>query len=176
MRIVFLPEMRKVHFGSINPRYSVIGEWDMESARIEFGSTNPNSSRAGTAYPTMILRLKMQRRWKVFMWNVVLVMMCIEFLTLTAFKLDIEEGEAANRMGLCMIMVLTAIAFLQLVTARLPNLPYLTFIDWYIYSSYIFLVAVMVETAVLHAIYHGDESGEFAANETDRVFFLTCMI
>merc|ERR1712129_72229 len=34
----------------------------------------------------------------------------------------------------------------------------------------------MVETAVLHAIYHGDESGEFAANETDNVFFLMCVV
>ena len=110
------------------------------------------------------------------MWNIVLVMMCIEFLTLTAFKLDIEEGEAADRMGLCMIMVLTAIAFLQLVTARLPNVPYLTFIDWYIYSSYVFLLAVMIETAVLHAIYHGDDSGEFNARETDNIFFLVCLV
>ena len=38
--ISFLPEMRKVHFGSIDPRYSVIDEWDLESARIEFGATN----------------------------------------------------------------------------------------------------------------------------------------
>ena len=40
INISFLPEMRKNTFGSIDPRYSVIDEWDMESARIEFGASN----------------------------------------------------------------------------------------------------------------------------------------
>merc|ERR1712087_657700 len=97
--------------------------------------------------------------------------MCIEFLTLTAFKLDIEAGESADRMNLCMIMVLTAIAFLQVVSAKLPNLPYLSFIDWYIYGSYIFLVAVMIETSILHAMNIHDESGDFDCNRVDMGFF-----
>lgn len=41
VRLVFIPEMRKLSFGSIDPRFSVICEWDMESARIEFGTSNP---------------------------------------------------------------------------------------------------------------------------------------
>jgi len=171
VRIVFVPEMRKLAFGSIDPRFSVICEWDMESARIEFGSSNPKSSRAGSKYPTMILRFKMQRRWQVFMWNIVLMMMLIEFLTLTAFALNIEDGEAADRMGLCMIMVLTAIAFLQIVKSRLPMLPYLTILDWYIYSSYLFLVGVMVETSALHSLYQNsqEKGGDFNANEKDEI-------
>lgn len=40
MEISFIPEMRKLQFASIDPRYSVIDEWDMEAARIEFGETN----------------------------------------------------------------------------------------------------------------------------------------
>ena len=40
VNISFLPEMRKTQFGSVDPRYSVIDEWDLESARIEFGASN----------------------------------------------------------------------------------------------------------------------------------------
>lgn len=69
--IIFLPEMRKAGFGSVDPRYSVIEEWDMEACRIEFGSTNAGSSRSSATYPSIIIRLKMKRRWVVFMFNIV---------------------------------------------------------------------------------------------------------
>lgn len=37
VRCIFLPELRKPNFGSIDPRYSVIDEWDLETAVLEFG-------------------------------------------------------------------------------------------------------------------------------------------
>jgi len=174
VRIVFLPEMRKLTFASIDPRYSVITEWDMESARIEFGSSDPSKSRGGATYSQIILRLKMQRRWEVFMWNVVFMMACIEALTLTMFKMDIEKEEGGDRLGLGVIMVLTAIAFLQVVRARLPNVPYLTLLDWYVYLSFLFLIAMVLETAIVHECWLS--FADFDANKVDNPFFVFCMV
>ena len=112
----------------------------------------------------------------MFMWNVVLMMAVIEFLTLTVFRMDIEGGEGGDRLGICMVMVLTAIAFLQVVTSKLPNVPYLTFLDWYIYLSFLFLVAVTLETAIVHAIYHEEMIDDYAANKRDFEFFMVCLI
>jgi len=167
VHISFLPEMRKKEFGSVDPRYSVIDEWDLESARIEFGATNAGSSRSSTAYPMIIIRLKVKRRWQVFMWNIVLLVLCIECLAITAFSLDIAT-EAADRLGLTITLVLTAVAFLHVVKKELPNVPYLTFLDFYVLSSYVFLISIMIETAILSTL---DDIGD----TWDRVFMFACI-
>merc|ERR1712228_114591 len=167
VNISFLPEMRKTNFGSVDPRYSVIDEWDLESARIEFGASNAGASRSASTYPMIILRLKVKRRWQVFMWNVVLLVLCIECLAITAFSLDLLE-ENADRLGLSITLVLTAVAFLHIVKSGLPNVPYLTFLDFYVLSSYVFLMAIMLETAILSTL---DEVGE----TWDRRFMFACI-
>merc|ERR1712048_820815 len=139
----------------------------MGSARIEFGATNAGSSRSSTTYPMIIIRLKMKRRWEVFMWNVVLLVLCLECLAITCFSLDVTE-EAADRLGLSITLVLTAIAFLHIVKKGLPNVPYLTFLDFYVLSSYVFLMAIMLETAFLSTL---DEVGE----DIDRGFMFLCI-
>lgn len=40
---------------------------------------------------------------------------------------------------------------------KLPNVAYLTFIDKYILTSYIFLIAVLVESAIVSDEFNGDE-------------------
>merc|ERR1712154_56123 len=110
--------------------------------------SNSGTSRAGTSYPMIILRLKVKRRWDVFMWNIVLLVLCIECLAITAFALDLND-EGADRLGLSITLVLTAVAFLHIVKSGLPNVPYLTFLDFYVLSSYVFLMAIMFETAIL---------------------------
>jgi len=167
INISFLPEMRKKGFGSIDPRYSVIDEWDLESARIEFGATNAGSSRSSTTYPMIILRLKMKRRWQVFMWKIVVLMLCIEALAITCFALD-PVDEASDRLGLSITLVLTAVAFLHVVKSGLPNVPYLTFLDYYVYSGYLFLMAIMVETAFF--------AGLDIDVENDNRFMLFCIV
>ena len=83
----------------------------------------------------IILRLKVKRKWQVFMWNIVFMVCCIELLALTTFSMDVEE-DAADRMGLSITLILTAVAFLHIVKSGLPPVPYLTFLDIYVYCSY----------------------------------------
>ena len=146
--IEFLPEMRKPKFGSVDPRYSVIDEWGMEAARVELGHSSAGNSRSSTQYPSIIIRLKMKRRWQVFMFNVVGLMFCIEMLALTTFALDVEE-DAGDRFGLAITMVLTAVVFLEVVKMSLPAVPYLTFLEKYTLAGFIFLALIMIETALV---------------------------
>lgn len=108
----------------------------------------------------------MKRRWQVFMWNIVLLVLCIECLAITCFSLDLET-EGADRLGLAITMVLTAVAFLHLVKRELPPVPYLTFLDFYVYSGYLFLVAIMCQTALF--------ATTDLAEEWDRGFMFVCI-
>lgn len=160
VRCVFLPELRKANFGSIDPRYSVIDEWDLETAILEFGDADPNASRSKSSYAMIVLRLKVKRRWKVFFANIVFLMACISLLGLTCFSLGADD--LGDRLNLLITLILTAVAFGYVVTESLPAVPYLTYLDKYILGQYGFLVVLMIETAFINNM----ESG------TDFLFFL----
>eukprot|EP01084_Bolivina_argentea_P293167 504176_1 len=147
VKCIFLPELRKPNFASIDPRYSVIDEWDLETAVLEFGDADPHASRARTSYAMIVLRLKVKRRWKVFLVNIMFLMACICLLALTAFSLGADD--LGDRLNLLITLILTAVAFSYVVFDSLPNVPYLTFMDKYILGSYAFLVFLMIQTAML---------------------------
>eukprot|EP01083_Nonionella_stella_P108188 314366_1 len=156
VRCTFLPELRKPNFGSIDPRYSVIDEWDLETAIIEFGDTEIGSSHA-----MIVLRLKVKRRWKVFFYSILLLLACITMLALTAFSLGPEV--LGDRLNLLITLILTAIAFSYAVFDQLPNVPYLTYMDQYILGSYGFMVVLMLETSMIRQ--------EFFSREIDTMVF-----
>eukprot|EP01083_Nonionella_stella_P108189 314368_1 len=161
VKAIFLPELRKPQFGSIDPRYSVIDEWDLETAVLEFGDADSRASRASTTYAMIVLRLKVKRRWKVFVISIWFLMACITTLALTAFSLGPED--LGSRLNLLITLILTAVAFSYVVFDALPNVPYLTFMDKYILSSYGFLVALMIETSMIRQ--------EFMTHKIDRIIF-----
>eukprot|EP01084_Bolivina_argentea_P074074 134400_1 len=164
VRCIFLPELRKRNFASIDPRYSVIDEWDLETAVIEFVDADPAASRSKSSYAMINLRLKVKRRWKVFISNVILLMACIYVLALTAFSLNYEQcqvpseptpaptvdsqatteepedegSDLGDRLNMLITLILTAVAFSYAVFDSLPNVPYLTYMDKYILSCYFF--------------------------------------
>ncbi|ETO37040.1 hypothetical protein RFI_00022 [Reticulomyxa filosa] len=164
VKVTFIPELRRKHFGSVDPRYSVIDEWDMEAARIELGQTNAGSSRSSTTYPMIILRnspqvifvclfvhlnelnmfrLKMKRRWGSTMWNVCFLMSCIEMLALSSFSIDpvIDPGD---RLNLGFTLVLTAVAFLFIVKQNLPPVSYLTFLVQLTLFFFFFVIVLVI--------------------------------
>jgi len=148
---IFLPELRKENFASVDPRYSVIDEWDLETAMIEFGSTEADISQK--VYPMIVIRLKMKRRWKVYLWNVCFMMVCICSMALTAFSIS-PIADDGDRLNLLITLVLTAVAFNFVVLDDLPRVPYLTFMDKYILSGYTFLTAIMVESGFIIRVAH----------------------
>merc|ERR1712228_568387 len=147
VRCVFLPELRKKNFGSIDPRYSVIDELDLETAVLEFGDADPGTSRSKSSYAMIVLRLKVKRRWKVFFANIVFLMACISLLALTAFSLGADD--LGDRLNLLITLILTAVAFSYVVFDSLPNVPYLTYMDKYILGSYGFLMGLMIISALI---------------------------
>ena len=75
-------------------------------------------------------------------------MFAIEMLALTSFALD-PVDDAGDRFGLALTLVLTAVVFLEVVKMSLPTVPYVTALEKYVLSGYIFLMSIMIETAIL---------------------------
>lgn len=117
---------------------------------MEFGDADSRASRSKTSYAMIVLRLKVKRRWIVYMWNIVFLMFCIMGLALTAFALHYED--LGDRLNLLITLALTAVVFSYVVFDALPNVPYLTWMDKYILGSYAYIVIIMFESAFLEVI------------------------
>ncbi len=97
-------------------------------------------------------------------------MACISLLGLTSFALT--EDDLGDRLNLLITLILTAVAFGVIVTASLPNVPYLTYLDKYILCQYMFLVFLMGETSLLHR--EGHDWG--ITREADGVVFVVATV
>eukprot|EP01084_Bolivina_argentea_P264359 447785_1 len=153
-KYIFLPELRHCNFASIDPRYSVLDEWDLSTALIEFAD-DESGRTSGRAYPTIVIRLKMQRKWRIYVINIVLLLCALCGLSLCAFYLNYEQ--LGERLGLLITLILTSVAFSIVIQDKLPNVAYLTFIDKYILMSYLFLILVMIESVYVSTIDDEDD-------------------
>jgi len=166
---VFLPELRQPQFASIDSRFSVIDEWDLATALIEFA--NDQSSRTRTvSYPTIVLRLKLKRKWSNYVVNIILLLFILCGCSLSAFYLDFDQ--LGERLGLILTLLLTSVAFSIVIGDKLPNVAYLTFIDKYILASYIFLISVLVESMVVSDIDDDDDNSIFRQETDFNLFYV----
>ena len=116
--------------GSIDPSSSQLDEWEVENCLIEF------------EFSKIVLSIKLSRRYRPVLINTLLIVFLMSLLSFTVFSVDFED--TASRLELTMTLILTAVLF---DTQSSPK-PYLTFLDKYILSSYLFLTLVMIENAV----------------------------
>eukprot|EP00484_Ammonia_sp_Unknown_P000231 CAMPEP_0197023124 /NCGR_PEP_ID=MMETSP1384-20130603/3912_1 /TAXON_ID=29189 /ORGANISM="Ammonia sp." /LENGTH=549 /DNA_ID=CAMNT_0042451297 /DNA_START=31 /DNA_END=1677 /DNA_ORIENTATION=+ len=150
-RAIFVPELRTKKgkpsdFARVDPSFSVLDEWEFHNSRIEFRSSDPRESRSDTEYFLLTIRFKMRRKYSVYLWNVVLYMFSITLMSLSCFALSNNEI-VGERMGLAVTLLLTAVAFQDVVFEELPNVAYLTLLHKYIITSFCFIAGVSVQTA-----------------------------
>eukprot|EP01084_Bolivina_argentea_P145746 255388_1 len=150
-RALFVPEVRTKKgkpsdFARVDPSFSVLDEWEFHNSRIEFRSSDPVESRSGAAYFMLTIRFKMRRRYSVYLWNIVLYMFFITLMSLSCFSLN-DVDIVGERMGLAVTLLLTAVAFQDIVFEELPNVAYLTLLHKYIITCFMFISGVSIQTA-----------------------------
>jgi len=83
-------------------------------------------------------------------------------LGLGTFSLDVQE-ELGERLSFCVTFLLADVATLQLMFQQLPNIPYWTVMDMYMYGCFLFLFVITIWTCLAGAF-------EFLG-ERDKLFF-----
>ena len=73
---------------------------------------------------------------------------------LGAFSIDVDEG--GERLGFCITLLLAEVVNIQWAFNTLPNVPYLTIIERYIYASFVFLFIVTSYSCLVCGILHND--------------------
>ena len=104
--------------------------------------------------------------WKWIMDYIVIIML-IDILSITAFANPIEK--IPDRLMVSITMALTAMAFKVVISEKLPNLPYLTLLDWYLITTFILITVSGLYFAVLRIAIVADQHslGNAAGVESD---------
>ena len=147
----------------LDPEFSVLSEWDFENMVCEFYKTDSVKSKSSKEYSLVGVRIKAARRWEAHIGHM-LVTFCMFSLGLGTFAQGFDGDELGNRLSYCVTLLLADVATIQLLFDNLPNIPYWTLFDLYIYTCFGFLSAVTGWTAWCGAF------GQFWQDLDDYVF------
>ena len=106
-----------------------------------------SESTSNTVRPVLRIALTARRKPLYFFWNIMLPMALIEALAYGSFAVPRED--VADRLSVSLTMVLTAVAFKQIISAELPNVSYLTLLDVFVLASFASTCLVAFENIVV---------------------------
>ena len=97
-------------------------------------------------YSSCEFKVQIRRKYSYFLYNVVLLMFLITSLSFVSFS--IESSEVGERLGVCLTLLLTAVAFNFVVSGSLPPVSYLTLLDKYVLGCLLFIFTVTIDISV----------------------------
>ena len=113
--------------------------WHMKNALIEFNETVHHKKQS-----EMKIIIKLSRNSTSYLMQNCFLIAFIAGLSLTAYTLDIDDR--AQRIGICLTLILT------LFFIKVPQTPTVSILDKYYYVSFVFMVMVTVQNALLDPI------------------------
>jgi hypothetical protein len=70
----------------------------------------------------------------------------------------IEAHDLSNQVQIAITTILTVIAFAFAISATMPRVPYLTYIDAFFLACYVFVFVSIVELMVVHLLHRRERS------------------
>jgi len=147
---------REGDFCLLDPQFSVLSEWYLENLVTEFGFTDPLKSKSLRCYSIVSVHIKASRRWETHV-GMIIVTFCMFSLGLGTFSQGVGADQLGERLGFCVTFLLADVATMQFMFGHLPLIPYWTILDFYIYSSFIFLFLITIWSCLAGAIDRFDE-------------------
>ncbi|HSU91045.1 MAG TPA: hypothetical protein VLI44_06335, partial [Sporolactobacillaceae bacterium] len=89
-----------------------------------------------------------------YLWKVFLPLLLMVFLSWSVFW--IEPHDLSNQIQVAVTTILTVIAFAFAISATMPRLPYLTYIDAFFLECYIYVFLAVVELMTVHVTHRNE--------------------
>ena len=158
---------REGDFCLLDPQFSVLSEWYLENLVTEFGFTDPLKSKSLRCYSIVSVHIKASRRWETHV-GMIIVTFCMFSLGLGTFSQGVGADQLGERLGFCVTFLLADVATMQFMFGHLPLIPYWTILDFYIYSSFIFLFLITIWSCLAGAIDRFEEIDSDGRNSDSR--------
>ncbi len=126
-------------------QYSSLAQWDLEAVEPEI-VTEEIYNRHRVAEARFAIRVK--RRFHFYLWKVILPLVLMVVLSWSVFW--IEARDLSNQVQIAVTTLLTVIAFAFAISATMPLVPYLTYIDAFFLTCYVFVFLAFVELMAVH--------------------------
>ena len=142
-RVKFLPYLSGIRhrFVTIDSTYSVLNDWIVDSVFLSFDHRLHGRGRQSLAF--IELRINLRRKWESYLWRQFFFEFFFSAVGLTSFAIHYD---LANRLILLVTLLLTMVAFSLVLDDKIPNVPYLTYLEKFIFMNYAFLAYLLCES------------------------------
>ena len=119
----------------------------VDPVTCHFDGTPADESEIGTCYARMSIRLCVERQAEFTIFNVIMPNFMLTICQMMSFA--INRADVGDRLAYHITVLLAMFAGKLITVGMLPIVSYLTFIDWYLFASYIFVVLIAGEVSVV---------------------------
>jgi hypothetical protein len=125
--------------------YSSLAQWAVLGIRA---SAEPIRIFNTETTNQMRFAIEVQRKSNFYIRKVFLPLLLMVVLSWTVFWID--NSELNSQVTISVTTILTVIAFAFAISSNLPKVPYLTFIDVFFLSCYVFVFITAIELTLVH--------------------------
>ena len=150
--ITFVPSLLPVWTATEFNTYSSLESWRFQSLTSHLGRA---ASQFGAhAIAEARFEIAVARRYQFYLWKVFLPLLLMVVVSWSVFWFD--PPEVSSQVTIAVTTILTIIAFALTISLTLPRVPYLTFVDAYFLTCYIFAFVAMLELTAVHVAYRNE--------------------
>lgn len=131
--------------------YSSLAQWHLISMTSQLLVA---PTYGGLTMPEARFEIDVKRRSSFYIWKVFLPLLLMVFLSWAVFW--IEASDLSNQITVAVTTILTVIAFAFAISATMPRLPYLTYIDAFFLECYIYVFLAVVELMTVHVTHRSE--------------------
>jgi hypothetical protein len=124
--------------------YNSLAQWEIGAI-----SARTNTFRQFKKEVTeVVFSIHVRRHYGFYVWKVFVPLLLMVFLSWSVFWVD--PFDLSNQVQIAVTTILTVIAFAFAISATMPRVPYITFIDAFFLTCYVFVFIAVVELMTVH--------------------------
>jgi hypothetical protein len=142
-----------------------MSEWHLCQPIVKRGAPSPKASN---------VNLQVVRKPHYYVRNIVCVMLMLALLSLLVFA--IPEEELADKISVCLTLLLTTVAFKFVIGDSLPRVNYDHFMDSFIFNNMFFLSLTALTTTVVTLLHRLEVEDVFDISNNSSMLIVTIML
>jgi len=131
--------------------FTSLAQWHLNGLRSQLLDA---ATYGGMTVPEARFEIDVTRRSSFYLWKVFIPLLLMVFLSWAVFW--IEASDLSNQIQVAVTTILTVIAFAFAISATMPRLPYLTYIDAFFLECYIYVFLAVVELMTVHVTHRSE--------------------
>jgi Neurotransmitter-gated ion-channel ligand binding domain/Neurotransmitter-gated ion-channel transmembrane region len=136
-------------------QYSSLAQWNLQTVELSIGASY---LYGGRQIPEARFTIHVERRYAFYLWKVFLPLLLMVVLSWAVFW--IEARDLTNQVQIAITTILTVIAFAFAISATMPRVPYLTYIDAFFLACYVFVFVAIVELMLVHLSHRREQAAD----------------